>query len=239
MPEEGVQQLSHSEILSFEEIEEVVKTAVACGIDKVRLTGGEPLVRKGIVNLVEHIAAIPGIKDLALTTNGTLLEQFAEKLAAAGLKRINISLDTVDPDKFKEITRGGDIKHVIRGIVAARKAGLTPIKINCVIDSTSEDPDALGVRTFCENMGLEVRFIHRMSLHKGTFSVVQGGSGGDCVNCNRLRLTANGKIKPCLFNDLEYDVRILGAAEAIRLAIQHKPECGTINNSGAFYNIGG
>lgn len=239
MPAQGVEQLSHSDILSFEEIEDVVKTAVQYGVDKVRLTGGEPLVRKGIVDLFAHIAAIPGITDLALTTNGTLLEQFAEPLAAAGLKRINISLDTVDPDKFAELTRGGDIRNVVRGIVAAQKAGLHPIKINCVIDNSSEEPDAIGVRAFCESMGLEARFIRRMNLHKGTFSVVQGGSGGDCARCNRLRLTANGKIKPCLFSDLEYDVRAMGASEAIKQAVHHKPECGTINNKGAFYNIGG
>lgn len=239
MPASGVKQLNHNDILSFEEIAEIVRQAVSFGTDKVRLTGGEPLVRKGIVALVEQIAQIGGIKDLSLTTNGTLLDQFAAPLAAAGLQRINISLDTVDPDKYREITRGGDIKKVIAGIVAARQAGLHPVKINCVIDNSADEPDALGVRAFCESMDIEVRFIHRMSLHNGTFSVVQGGSGGDCIHCNRLRLTANGKIKPCLFSDIEFDVRELGAAQALRLAVQHKPECGTINNKGAFYNIGG
>ncbi len=239
MPEEGVKLLSHQDILSFEEITEITRIAVESGITKVRITGGEPLVRKGIVSLIEQIAQIPGIEDLSLTTNAINLEEHAAALAKAGMQRINISLDTCDPDKYAEITRGGDIRKVVRGIVAAQRVGLHPIKINCVIDKSSDEPDALGVKDFCERAGLEVRFIHRMHLGNGDFSVVEGGSGGDCVQCNRLRLTANGKIKPCLFNDIEYDVRVLGAKEAIRQAIAGKPECGTYSNNHLFHNIGG
>jgi len=128
---------------------------------------------------------------------------------------------------------------VVRGIVAAQRVGLHPIKINCVIDKSSDEPDALGVKEFCKNAGLEVRFIHKMHLGNGHFSVVEGGTGGDCVQCNRLRLTANGKIKPCLFNDIEFDVRRLGAREAIMQAIKSKPECGTYSNNHLFHNIGG
>ena len=239
MPEGGVTLLRHEDILSFEEITEVTHTAVSMGITKVRITGGEPLVRKGIVSLIEQIAQIPGINDLSLTTNAVLLKEFAPGLAKAGLQRINISLDTLDADKYAEITRGGDIRQVVKGIVAAQKAGLYPIKINCVINNSSAEPDALGVKEFCQNTGLQVRFIHRMHLNTGRFSVVEGGTGGDCAQCNRLRLTANGKIKPCLFNDLEFDVRKLGAKEAIEQAIACKPECGTYSNNNHFHSIGG
>jgi len=123
MPEEGVKLLRHEEILTFDEITEVVKTAVELGIDKIRLTGGEPLVRKGIVELVGMLAQIEGIKDFGLTTNGILLDEFALLLKNAGIHRLNISLDTMDPDQFAHITRGGDIKAVLKGIEAAVKAG--------------------------------------------------------------------------------------------------------------------
>lgn len=239
MPEEGVQQLKHQDILSFEEIVDITNEAVKLGIEKVRITGGEPLVRKGIVNLVRMISGIQGIKDLSLTTNAILLEDMAKPLYDAGLKRINISLDTVDPDEYYEITRGGDIKKVIRGIVAAQKAGMNPIKINCVIGKSGSEINSEGVRLFCEKMGLEARFINLMHLETGNFSIVNGGSGGDCLNCNRLRLTADGKIKPCLFNDYEIDIRKLGVVEALTKAIRLKPECGSVNLQNKFYNIGG
>ena len=209
------------------------------GIDKVRITGGEPLVRKGIVSLVQQLAHLGGIRDLSMTTNAQALAQYAGELAAAGLQRINVSLDTCNPDRYREITRGGDIRQVIRGIVAARKAGLNPIKLNCVVENSSDEEDAMSVKFFAVQMGLEVRFIHRMSLHEGHFSVVEGGSGGDCERCNRLRLTANGKVKPCLFSDLEFDVRELGADKALKMALQHKPACGQVNHNNLFHNIGG
>lgn len=239
MPEEGITMLKHEDILSFEEISTVVRVAVTMGIDKVRITGGEPLVRKGIPGLIAQLAAIEGIKDLALTTNGQLLETYAQPLAEAGLHRVNISLDTVDADRYRELTRGGDISHVVKGIVAAKKAGLHPIKLNCVVEQSSDETDAQSVKFFATQMGLDVRFIHRMDLHTGSFSIVEGGTGGDCARCNRLRLTADGKLKPCLFSNLEYDVRALGAEEAIRLALQHKPQSGKKNDTGEFYNIGG
>ncbi len=239
MPAEGVSLMRHEDILSFEEIIDIVKIAVSKGISKVRITGGEPLVRRGIVSLIEQISVIPGIIDLSMTTNGIFLEEYAGRLAKAGIQRINISLDTVDPEKYAEITRGGDISKVARGIVAAKKAGLSPIKINCVVKNSSQESDALGVKDFCKKNGLEARFIQLMDLEKGHFSVVDGGSGGDCLICNRLRLTANGKIKPCLFNDIEFDVRMLGAEKAITEAIKSKPECGTFNKNGHFSNIGG
>jgi len=239
MPEEGVKLLEHSDILSFDEIVHVVKAAVRKGVDKVRLTGGEPLVRKGIVDLVKMIGEVEGIKDYSMTTNAILLEKYADDLAKAGLHRVNISLDTLNPDKFRQVTRGGDIQKVFDGIKAAKKAGLEPIKINCVIKENNNEPDAVDVANFCKENGLHVRFIKEMDLEKGEFSVVQGGSGGDCGSCNRIRLTANGMIKPCLFSDIGYSVRELGAERAIDLAIGNKPLSGDINLTGKFYNIGG
>lgn len=239
MPEDGVHMLAHHEVLSFEEIAEVVKTSVGLGVEKVRLTGGEPLVRKGIVHMVALLSQIEGIKDLSMTSNGILLEQFALPLARAGLNRINISLDTMDPEKFKALSRGGELQDVLRGIEAACHAGLNPVKINCVVKNNSEEPDALAVARFCTENGLEVRFIHQMDLHTGEFHVVEGGSGGLCEVCNRLRITANGKVKPCLFSDLEYDIRTMGIENALLAALNNKPACGTINHHGSFYNIGG
>jgi len=239
MPEDGVTMLPHKEILSFDEIVDVIKVGVDYGINKVRLTGGEPLVRRGIVDLIDMIWQVEGVKDLSMTTNAVLLDQFAEDLAKAGLQRVNISLDTVDAEKFKEISRGGDIQKVFGGIEAAKKAGLSPIKVNCVIWKSSEEEDAQKVAKYCEENDLKVRFIHQMNLSTGEFSVVEGGNGGNCHQCNRLRLTANGNIKPCLFSDLAFNVRELGIEEAYQQAVGKKPKSGSYNNSGDFYNIGG
>ncbi len=239
MPSEGVKLLRHQDILTFDEIVEVTQTAVGMGVDKVRITGGEPLVRKGIVDLVKLLAEIPGIKDLAMTTNGTLLHKFAKPLANAGLQRVNISLDTLDPEKYQIITRVGKLDDALRGIQSAREAGLTPIKINCVISKSSDEPDALHVRKFAEEQGLQIRFIPQMNLDTGEFGVVEGGDGGNCRKCNRLRLTSDGKIMPCLFSELGFDVRELGAKKAIGMAIENKPRSGTVNHVYHFSNIGG
>lgn len=239
MPAEGVPMLTHNDILTLEEMAGVVREAVGMGITKVRITGGEPLVRKGVVSLVRMVAEMPGITDLGLTTNGILLEEFAAPLAAAGLHRINISLDTLDPAKYAAITRGGDLKKVLLGIRAARDAGLEPVKINCVVRESSGEPDAQAVREYCAQNGLQARFIHEMSLSGGRFSIVENGHGGDCRNCNRLRLTANGWIRPCLFSDQQYNVRELGVRKALELAVHHKPEKGTSCGTPGFNAIGG
>jgi cyclic pyranopterin phosphate synthase len=239
MPEEGVCLLRHEDILSYEEIREVVSVAVPLGIDKIRLTGGEPLVRKDIVELVAMIASVQGVRDMAMTTNGILLERYAESLAKAGLHRVNVSLDTVDEEKFRQVTRGGDIRRVFSGIEAARRAGLSPIKINCVVGGEHREEEAMAVRQYCLDHGLEGRFIPQMDLGSGDFGIVEGGSGGDCVHCNRLRLTSNGRMKPCLFSGLEYDIRELGIRRAIELALGAKPEKGTLNQGGCFHQIGG
>jgi cyclic pyranopterin phosphate synthase len=238
MPPEGVPLMQHDDLLSFEEIEAITRTAVAMGVTKVRVTGGEPLVRRGIVTLVSMLARVDGIRDYAMTTNGTLLPVFAAELAAAGLHRVNVSLDAVDPGRYAEITRGGNVHQVFAGIAAAREAGLSPIKLNCVVQQSPEEPDARAVFEFGRLEGLDVRFIRRMSLSQGSFSVVIGGTGGDCAHCNRLRLTCDGMLRPCLFNDLGFSVREFGSEEAIRRAVAAKPACGS-SSAALFHAIGG
>src|SRR4030066_1545417 len=132
MPPEGVRLIEHKEILSYEEIIRILRIATGIGVKKVRKTGGEPLARKNIIHLISEISNIDGIRDLSLTTNGILLSRYADKLVEAGLERINISLDSLQPDRFKEITRGGELNLVMKGIESAEKAGLTPIKVNMV-----------------------------------------------------------------------------------------------------------
>ncbi len=239
MPEQGITLLRHEDILSFDEIRDFTEVAVAMGVTKVRITGGEPLVRRGIITLVGMLSEIKGISDLSMTTNGVLLRQFAPGLKEAGLKRVNISLDTIDPIKFKSITRNGNVTDVLEGIEAAKAAGLYPVKINCVIRASKTEEEAMEVTRFCKDNNLNIRYIRQMDLVKGHFSTVEGGTGGDCILCNRLRLTANGKLKPCLFSNIEFDIRKLGYEESINLALESKPECGTKNETGAFYNIGG
>ncbi|HBL74175.1 MAG: radical SAM protein [Bacteroidetes bacterium GWF2_42_66] len=238
MPEEGIPLMQHDDILSFEEITQFTRLAVSKGITKVRLTGGEPLVRKGITELVSMLASIEGIEDLSMTTNGILLEQFAGELKKSGLRRVNISMDTVDDDRYCEITRNGDLGKVFAGIKAAQKAGLGPIKINCVLLG-QPDEDTQKLKDFCRENKLSLRFIHQMNLKNGEFSKVEGGEGGNCSRCNRVRLLANGDVKPCLFSDLAFNIRELGHEKALQLAIGEKPQTGTFNQSGQFYNIGG
>jgi len=239
MPPRGIDLLSHSDILSYDEIAAFSQIAAAKGIRKIRITGGEPLVRKEVEKLIAMLASIQGINDLSLTTNGQLLEEKAPILKDAGLHRVNISLDTIDPELYARITRGGSLSKVLLGIRAAQRAGLEPVKLNCVIDDETPEAHKEEMRRFAQKEGLVLRFIHRMSLTQGTFSIVEGGSGGDCAHCNRLRLTANGMLKPCLFSDIEYDIRGMGYASAFDAAVQNKPPKGTCNSSGNFYAIGG
>jgi GTP 3',8-cyclase len=241
MSPEGVSLLPHTAILSYEEIAEVVREAAALGILKVRLTGGEPLVRRNLDRLVAMIDTIPGIEDLTLTTNGILLAPQAQRLATAGLRRVNISLDTLDPERYKKVTRGGDVRKVLAGIEAARKAGLSPIKLNCVISQTTPAEDVDDLRKFADREMLELRLIPQMNLRHGVFGIVHhgGGGGGDCDSCNRLRLTCDGWILPCLFNDSGYSVRELGASEAIRCAAAEKPKSGSLRTTRTMQSIGG
>ncbi len=239
MPEGGVGLVPHEKILSFEEILFVVHAAVEMGVDKVRLTGGEPLVRRRVVDLVAMVAGVEGIRDLAMTTNGMLLDEYAGRLREAGLMRVNVSLDAVDPERFSEITRGGDVDRVLAGIESAISEGLTPVRLNCVVRRSSDEANARDVARFAQEHGCEVCFIRRMDLAAGEFWVVDGGTGGDCKRCNRLRLSSDGLVRPCLFSDLGFSVRELGAGEAIGRALEAKPQCGTSSGAEAFSSIGG
>jgi cyclic pyranopterin phosphate synthase len=278
MPAEGLPLKSHAEILSLEEIFQIVKAVVPLGIDKIRLTGGEPLVRLGLVDLVKQIRTIPEIKDISLTTNGILLSEFAESLKNAGLNRVNISLDTLDKAKFRQITRLGDIAKVHQGIEAALKAGLEPVKLNVVVIKGVNDGEILDFIELTRNKPLHVRFIELMPIgesdakalasylpaeeikqlvqkkynltavtrvtgsgpakyykidgFKGTVGFIGAISAHFCHNCNRLRLTADGKLRPCLQKSLEYDLltplRQGVSQEELRKivakAIRHKPK---------------
>ncbi len=239
MPEEGVPLKKHEEILSFQEIYDIVKTGTKLGITKLRLTGGEPLVRKNLPELVNRLSSIPEITDIGMTTNGVLLPKYAKDLKAAGLKRVNISLDTLNPDKFKKITRIGELKQTLKGIDAALEAGLLPVKINFVRIPGENEEDELAVKEFCKEKGLKLRLIRQMDLRTGEFYPVNGGIGGICAICNRLRLTADGFIVPCLHSDIRYSVRELGIEEAYHRALINKPEKGIGTYSHEFSNIGG
>ena len=167
MPAEGIETCAHEAILSFEEIARLVAIGADLGITKVRLTGGEPLVRRGIVDLVRMIAQIPGIREISMTTNGVLLERYARALVDAGLLRVNVSLDTLDPDRFRAITRWGDLDDVLRGIEAAEAAGLTPIKINCVPIRGLNETDVVDLARRSTTDGWHVRYIEVMPLGEG------------------------------------------------------------------------
>lgn len=238
MPAAGVSLCGHDDLLSYEEIADFVRVAVRLGVTRVRLTGGEPLVRRGIVSLVGMLAAIDGLADLALTTNGILLPRLAGELKQAGLKRVNVSLDATDAERYAAITRGGDVGQAIAGVHAALGAGLAPVKLNCVIDEHPDEPDARDVAAFGRRLGCEVRYVRRMNLEAGVFYPVIGGAGGDCRHCNRLRLTSDGRLRPCLFSDQTHDVRALGAEEALRRAVGAKPAAGGRSRAG-MHAIGG
>ena len=238
-PDKDLHFMPAAEILTVDEIHQVIKSLVPHGIQKIRLTGGEPLFRPDIVDIIKAISSVPEIKDLGLTTNGLLLPKYAQALFDAGLKRINISLDTLDAAKFSHITSGGKISQVFEAIEIAKRVGFSPIKINCVRSDDFSPEDRLDLENFCEKNNLSLRFIRQMDLKKGSFWPVEGGEGGDCKICNRIRLTANGYFKPCLFNDKSYSIRKEGIVEAFLKTINNKPERGHINSVNRFSNIGG
>jgi cyclic pyranopterin phosphate synthase len=166
MPKEGIVNKGHDAVLSYEELLLVAETAVALGIEKVRITGGEPLVRNGIVGFLERLARIPGLKHLALTTNGLLLTKLATDLFNAGVQRLNVSLDSLNPETFSDITRGGDLKKVLAGLEAAEKAGFPPPKINCVIMRGVNDSEILDFADMTVAHGNSIRFIEYMPAVK-------------------------------------------------------------------------
>lgn len=164
MPEKGINKFCHNDMLTLEEIYEIAKSFVELGIDKIRFTGGEPLVRSGIVDLISKISKLEGIKDLAMTTNGILLKDMAKDLKKAGLNRVNISLDTLDEGKYKEITRGGDLKKVLDSIEEAKTVGLTPIKINTVLIGGFNDDEIESLVRLTEREEIDLRFIELMPI---------------------------------------------------------------------------
>ena len=263
MPAEGIKLLAHEEVLRYEEILEIVKVAAALGIHKIRLTGGEPLVRSGMPEFVKSLAAIEGIDDISMTTNGILLKGYAAALKEAGLHRVNVSLDSLKPEKFAAITRFDRFQEVLDGIEAAQAAGLTPVKINVVAMRGVNDDELVDFARKSITDGWNVRFIEMMpfvdeltaecrstvsaeALHPqymsikdikdkldelghfnpvhlvpgngparyyrydnaaGTVGFISPVSEHFCFKCNRLRLTADGKLRPCLLSDLEVDLR--------------------------------
>jgi cyclic pyranopterin phosphate synthase len=239
MPEQLAAHTGRKELLDFEEIAGIVRILAPLGITKIRLTGGEPLVRKGINNLVGMLSAIAGIREITMTTNGQLLERMAGQLASAGLHRVNISLDTLDRDRYREITRGGNIRRVLRGIDAALEAGLDPVKINCVITPDTTPDEIRGLKEFGQAKELEIRFIRQMNLWTGRFWRVDGGEGGHCRICNRMRLTSDGRFIPCLFSDREFSIHEFGILGAFTRAVRQTPAQGKVNSRNTFYGIGG
>ena len=173
MPAEGVSLKTHEEILSLEEIFQLVELAVSLGFSKFRLTGGEPLVRKGILSLVERMASLDGVRDLSMTTNGLLLAQYAGELKKAGLQRVNISLDTLKKDRFSYITRIGQIERVFQGIEAALAAGLEPVKINVVVVRGFNDDEILDFASLTRELPLHIRFIELMPIGESDSTAVQ------------------------------------------------------------------
>ena len=172
MPKEGLSKIGHDDILRYEEIFRVVKISAKVGITKIRITGGEPLVRRGIVDFIASLRSVGNIDDISLTTNGVLLEAFAHGLFHAGMRRINVSLDSLDPLKYAEITRGGDLTAVLRGIAAAHQAGFSPIKINTVAIKGFNDDEILDFARQTLAMPYQIRFIELMPV--GNASLADG-----------------------------------------------------------------
>lgn len=243
MPPEGVVLKRHGDILSFERIVEVARVAASLGIDTFRLTGGEPLVRRGLPDLVAMLSAIDEAREVTMTTNGSLLTpETARALQAAGLSRVNISLDTLDADRFREITRGGDVAAVIAGIEAARKAGLGPIKINMVVFEDTAAGEIGELRRFCRERGLALQTIRHFRL-EGRPDESRCPHVCDrplpCEECNRIRLTADGRLKPCLLDDREIPVDFDDIAGSIRRAVEAKPRSGEGCGNRTMNEIGG
>lgn len=185
------------------------------------------------------LSQINEIEDLSMTTNGILLAAYARDLQQAGLDRVNISLDTMDALLYNKITGGGNIKKVFDGIKAAKKVGLYPIKLNCVSSYLNSDKDISEVKSFGNANGIQVRVIHQMNLNDGIFTTVEGGAGGNCKACNRIRLSSDGKLKPCLFSNQEYDIRKHGIEKALQLTLDNKPDKGFNNHNSSFNQMGG
>lgn len=267
MPETGVRKKDHSEILSIEEMTEIVRAAYALDIRKVRLTGGEPLVRKGILTLCRNIKEIDNAIELGITTNGSLLPAMTKDLKATGVDRLNISLDSLNPETFSKITRGGNVQDVLNGIKSAQDAGFENIKINTVLMNGINDKDIFDLIRLTRDNQIHVRFIELMPLgvakywnsnrfmttkavegylhnaellridgvarvyriagYKGTIGLICPMSDSFCPSCNKIRVTADGKLKPCLHSQQEIELKGLHGKElekTITDGISQKPQ---------------
>jgi cyclic pyranopterin phosphate synthase len=240
MPPEGILLKPHSDILRYEEIIKIVTSAAELGISKIRLTGGEPLIKKNIEFLIAEIAKTPGISETCMTTNGSLLtKDKAFALKKSGLTRVNISLDTLDSEKFSRLTRGGSLEQILQGIEAAIAAELTPIKLNMILfdDTTSVEVEAM--RTFCKKKGLCLQTIRHFTLSTIKTDMIRADRPSPCSECNRLRLTCDGYLKPCLFSNLEYKVDMKNIRQSVLDAVNHKPKAGHKCDNRVMVQIGG
>ncbi len=297
MPANGVSLASHQDILSYEEIYTIVQAAAELGIQKIRITGGEPLVRLGLPRLIRMLASIEAIDDISLTTNGIILAPYAAELKSAGLRRVNVSLDTLKPDRFESITRADKLNDVLEGIEVAKSVGLNPVKINTVAMAGINDDEVLDFAAKTIGDGWHIRFIELMPvtgvgiqpplfvpvseirqqletlgelqpcLHgvgngpakyfrfpqaEGTIGFITPVSEYFCFHCNRLRLTADGKLRPCLLGEDEVDLREplrkgISSAElkkliekaATRKPLQHHLAEGCVPRDRPFSQVGG
>ena len=275
MPEHGVPKCAHSEICSLEELCDMAAAAVSLGVRKVRITGGEPLVRRGVVSLCQMLRALPGLEELCLTTNGVRLPELAAPLREAGVDRLNISLDTLRPERYRSITRIGELSSVLRGLDAAEAAGFSHTKLNCVLMGGVNDDEIEDFVRLTQARPLSVRFIELMPMGAcakweksrflpagavldrvpelepagtdgvsrlyripgaaGMVGLIEPMSHAFCAECSRIRITADGKLKPCLHADTEIALRGLhGEAllDAIRQGIARKPERHALTRDG-------
>jgi len=241
MPENGVPLKNHGDILSYERIEAFAEEAVRMGISKIRITGGEPLIRRNIETLVSKLSSLDGLGELTMTTNGTRLKEMADKLKEAGLDRVNISLDTLDADEYRRITRGGDLGCVLQGINAAVRAGLVPVKINMVIRADTTPGEVENMQRFCNEKSLSLQTIMHFSLYdrRDLSERFHTDRPPKCRECNRLRLTADGFLKPCLFSEDEIEVDFDDIRGSILRAVARKPKNGSSCRSRSMCQIGG
>lgn len=286
MPADGIPLTESENILRYEELLIIATIAVRHGVTKIRLTGGEPLVRKGIVGFIEELARLEGVEDLSLTTNGVLLKEFAASLKKAGLKRINVSLDSLKRDRFQKITRGDFLPQVLEGLEEAERIGLTPVKINCVVIKGFNDDEILDFALLTKTKPYHIRFIEYMPFEVeeawqkdkyistselmkiinsfqeliplgnpekrtgpakrysfkdgiGEIGLISPVSDHFCSSCNRLRLTADGKLRTCLFSDDEVDIKTALRSnctdkeieDLLFNAVRKKPERHNINEN--------
>ena len=269
MPEDGICTKQHEEMLTEDEMIMAVQAAASLGIQKLRLTGGEPLVKKNILSICQRAAKVDGIKEVCLTTNGTLLPQMARQLRDVGVDRLNISLDTLNPDKYAYITRRGTLDQALRGIEAALEAGFSRLKINAVLIGGFNDDEIPALAELTRRYPADMRFIELMPMTdneefgqkayvsggavlavlpelepvahndgvaklyhlpgaQGNIGLISAVSSHFCATCNRIRLTADGKLKPCLHSDQEYAIKGLdyeGMRREMERAILAKPAC--------------